>query len=65
MMLPTDIALKKDSKFAETVKKYAQDQDLFLRDFTKAYVKLLENGIHYPNGSQYFEFKTLDEQKDV
>lgn len=64
MMLPTDIALKEDSKFYKTVKKYAEDQDAFFADFSKAFVKLLENGTSYPKGTKYFEFKTLDEQED-
>lgn len=64
MMLPTDIALKEDSKFLKTVKKYAESQDAFFADFSKAYVKLLENGVTFAKDSKHFEFKTLDEQED-
>ncbi|WPK25335.1 hypothetical protein PUMCH_002646 [Australozyma saopauloensis] len=64
MMLPSDMALKEDSVFVKSVKKYAANQDLFFADFTKAYVKLLENGCTYPRGTKYFEFKTLDEQEN-
>lgn len=64
MMLPTDMALKEDSKFLKYVKQYAQDQDLFFADFSKAFTKLLENGIAFPKDLQQWEFKTLDEQEE-
>lgn len=64
MMLPSDIALKEDSKFLKTVKKYAESQDAFFADFSKAYVKLLENGVTFAKGTLYHEFKTLDEQEE-
>lgn len=43
-MLPTDIALKTDASFAEHVKRYAQDQDVFFAEFAAAYGKLLSLG---------------------
>ncbi|ODV68682.1 mitochondrial cytochrome c peroxidase [Hyphopichia burtonii NRRL Y-1933] len=64
MMLPTDYALKEDSKFLKYVKMYAEDQDLFFKDFSKAFSALLEKGIEYPKDVKPFEFKTLDEQED-
>jgi peroxiredoxin len=45
MMLPTDMALVQDPTFREWVVKYAEDKDLFYRDFSKAFAKLLELGI--------------------
>lgn len=64
MMLPTDMVLKKESYFLKYVKKYAEDQDLFFEDFSKAFSKLLANGVQYPAGSKPMIFKTLDEQDD-
>jgi len=40
MMLPTDIALKTDPKFRPWVEKYAQDEELFFKDFSSACSKL-------------------------
>jgi cytochrome c peroxidase len=45
LMLPTDMALLSDAAFAPWVKKYAEDKDLFFRDFAKVFAKLLELGI--------------------
>ncbi|KAK6201141.1 cytochrome c peroxidase [Scheffersomyces amazonensis] len=64
MMLPTDMALKEESYFIKYVKEYAKDQDLFFKDFSKAYSTLLELGISYPRGSKPFIFKTVDEQEE-
>lgn len=64
MMLPTDMALKEDNLFVKYVKQYAKDQDLFFADFSKAFTKLLENGITFPKDSEQWEFKTLDEQDE-
>lgn len=44
MMLPSDIALIKDSVFAPIVKEYAADRDLFFKDFAAVFSKLLELG---------------------
>lgn len=63
MMLPTDMVLKKDNQFVKYVKQYAKDQDLFFADFSKAFTKLLENGIDF-QGREHWEFKTLDEQEE-
>lgn len=64
MMLPTDMALKEESYFVKYVKMYAEDQDLFFNDFSKAFSKLLENGIEFPKETKPIIFKTLDEQED-
>lgn len=45
MMLPTDMALIKDEKFRKYVELYAKDRDLFFKDFSAAFSKLLELGV--------------------
>lgn len=45
MMLPTDLALVHDKDFAPYVKKYAEDKEVFYRDFAAVFAKLLELGI--------------------
>lgn len=45
MMLPTDLALVQDKSFAPWVKKYAEDKDVFFKDFADAFAKLIELGI--------------------
>lgn len=64
MMLPTDMALKEELYFLKYVKMYADDQDLFFKDFAKAFSKLISNGIKYPADSKPILFKTLDEQDE-
>lgn len=44
MMLPSDIALTKEPAFKSWVIKYAKDEALFFKDFSKAYQKLNELG---------------------
>jgi len=44
VMLPTDIALKTDPVFSKIAKEYADNQDVFFRDFALAFSKLLHNG---------------------
>lgn len=48
MMLPTDVCLAKDPKFREWVVKYANDEELFRKDFAKAFAKLMELGVPFP-----------------
>jgi cytochrome c peroxidase len=48
MMLPSDIALIQDSEFKKIVEKYAKDEDLFFKDFSAAFSKLLELGVPFP-----------------
>lgn len=62
MMLPADMALKEESYFLKYVKLYAKDEKVFFEDFSKAFTKLLENGINF-KGQQHFVFQTLDEQE--
>ena len=58
MMLPTDIALLKDSSFKTIAESYAKDESLFFKDFSKAYVKLSELGCSNLS-SKILEFKRL------
>ena len=44
MMLPTDIELKEDPKYLVYVKQYAEDEELFFKDFASAFAKLLALG---------------------
>lgn len=44
MMLPADLALIKDPAFRQHVERYAKDEQLFFRDFSQAFGKLLELG---------------------
>ena len=48
MMLPSDIALVQDPEFRKFVEMYAKDEDLFFKDFAKAFSKLLELGVPFP-----------------
>jgi cytochrome c peroxidase len=45
MMLPTDIALIKDPAFKKYVDEYAANEELFFKDFARAYGKLQELGV--------------------
>ncbi|KAI8326368.1 heme peroxidase [Martensiomyces pterosporus] len=60
MMLPADIAFKTDPKFRQYVEKYAADQDAFFADFSKAFAKLLELGVKFPEDSPVHHFKHLE-----
>lgn len=62
MMLPTDMALIQDPKYRPIVEEYAKDQDSFYKNFSKVFVKLLENGIDYDKSIPSFTFQTLDDQ---
>jgi len=44
MMLPTDIAVKTDPEFSKIAREYADNQDVFFKDFALAFSKLLHNG---------------------
>lgn len=44
MMLPTDLALKTDPEFLKWTKAYAEDQNLFFKDFSAAFSKLISLG---------------------
>jgi len=49
MMLPTDLALKTDPEFLKWTKAYAQDQNLFFKDFSAAFSKLIHLGTVQPD----------------
>jgi cytochrome c peroxidase len=53
MMLPSDIALIQDPEFKKSVEMYAKDEDLFFKDFAKAFSKLLELGVVFPGRSWF------------
>ena len=44
MMLPTDLALVKDTAFLPYVEKYSKDKKAFFSDFSAAFQKLEELG---------------------
>ena len=44
MMLPTDLALKTDAKFNAIAREYADDENVFFKDFAIAFAKLLSLG---------------------
>jgi cytochrome c peroxidase len=48
MMLPSDKVLVEDPKFKKYVEMYANDEELWFEDFSKAFVKLTENGVKFP-----------------
>lgn len=48
MMLPADMALIEDAEFKKYVTLYAKDEDLFFKDFSNAFSKLLELGVVFP-----------------
>lgn len=45
--LPSDKSLPEDEECLRWIKIYAVDQDAFFRDFTKAYLKMIEMGAKY------------------
>ncbi|CAH7670654.1 cytochrome c peroxidase, partial [Phakopsora pachyrhizi] len=63
MMLTTDMSLIMDKKFREWAKKYADDEQMFFADFSKAFAKLIELGVPEENfgGKQPFILKKSDE----
>ncbi|ODH42269.1 cytochrome c peroxidase, mitochondrial [Paracoccidioides brasiliensis] len=61
MMLPTDIALVKDKEFKKHVERYAKDSETFFKEFSDAFVKLLELGVPFTSkADDRFVFKTSD-----
>ncbi|KAE9981797.1 heme peroxidase [Venturia inaequalis] len=63
MMLPTDMALIQDKKFKAYVQQYAQDNDAFFKDFSKAVMTLFELGVPFTQSEESrFAFKPLGEQ---
>lgn len=56
MMLPTDMALIWDDKMRPYVELYAKDEELFFKDFKKAWMKLQELGVGKFNGWRRYIF---------
>lgn len=67
MMLPTDYVLVQDKSFKKYAKAYAQDQDLFFKDFSAVVAKLFELGVPTQQfaTSEPWTLPTVDEQKDA
>lgn len=63
MMLPADYALVQDKEFKKWVQKFADDNDYFFSEFSKAFSTLLELGCSFKAETVPFEFKRLDEQE--
>lgn len=45
MMLPSDLALLDDAAFRHWVEHYAQNEEAFFEDFSRAWTKLMELGV--------------------
>ncbi|KAL4144638.1 hypothetical protein PRNP1_013764 [Phytophthora ramorum] len=56
MMLPADLVLIQDPQFKKYVELYAKDEDLWFKDFSKAFVKLTENGVKFQETSGWRKF---------
>ncbi|KAF7357697.1 Peroxidase [Mycena venus] len=65
MMLPTDYVVISDKSFKKFAKAYADDNDLFFKDFSAVVAKLFELGVPTQQfvASEPWLMKTLDEQK--
>ena len=62
MMLPTDMALIQDNEFMPWVKKYADNSDLFFKDFSNVIIKLFELGVPFQsNPEDRIQFKHYEE----
>jgi len=55
MMLPADLAFVQDSDFKQWVVKYAEDDELFFKDFSAAFKKLLELGVPFSANSTTYK----------
>lgn len=51
MMLPADMVLIQDASFRKYVEMYAKDQDLFFKDFARAFQKLEELGVPFESSN--------------
>ncbi|RDB16907.1 Cytochrome c peroxidase, mitochondrial [Hypsizygus marmoreus] len=66
MMLPTDYVLVTDKSFKKYAKAYAQDQDLFFKDFSAAVSRLFELGVPTQQfvTPEPWIMKSVDEQEE-
>jgi len=64
MMLPTDYVLTQDKSFKKFAKAYADDNDLFFKDFSAVVAKLFELGVPTQQfvSAEPWTMKTADEQ---
>ena len=60
MMLPADMALVEDKAFRKWVETYAKDEKCFFEDFAKAFSKLLELGVEFPQDSKPLVFELVN-----
>lgn len=63
MMLPTDMELIKDKEFSKHTKRYADDEQVFFKEFSEAFAKLLELGVPFERDEKWI-FKTLEQQEE-
>lgn len=66
MMLPADYCLVQDKTFKKYVKTYANDNDLFFKDFSQVVSRLFELGVptqQFVSQERWF-MKTIEEQED-
>jgi cytochrome c peroxidase len=54
MMLEADMSFVRDPEFRKYVKKYAEDEELFFKDFAAAWKKLIELGVDFPEEKKGF-----------
>lgn len=67
MILRSDTSLIRDPKYKVVVEEYTMDQDIFFKDYSAAFITLLENGIacinnDNNNNAPTFTFQTLSDQ---
>lgn len=60
MMLPTDMAMKKDGNMKKIMEDFAKDEEKCMKVFASAFSRLLERGIKF--NTEPILFKTLEEQ---
>ncbi|KAK1222048.1 heme peroxidase [Marasmius sp. AFHP31] len=65
MMLPTDYVMVTDKSFRKWAKAYADDNDLFFKDFSAAFARLLELGVPTQQfvTAEPWSMKNVDEDK--
>jgi len=56
MMLPADLALIQDPEFKKYVEIYANNEEVFFKDFALAFQKLEELGVKFPEQKPWWKF---------
>ncbi|CAO1639025.1 unnamed protein product [Sympodiomycopsis kandeliae] len=65
MMLTTDMALIKDKSFRKHAERYAKDEDVFFKEFSDVFAKLLELGVPFREATNVkFTLNTTAEQEN-